>query len=121
MVLQLVWVLSACNSTGLGGHGLQIDGIEIVNRSSTDIESFLLSVPRDGVTVSMNKILKGRTSMNGVNPFPYHHNRVSVRWFQDGVKHTMDELTLREEVESLEPVIVVIELHDDGLVVAYAR
>jgi len=120
-VVVMLCMLGACSTTSVSSHRLQIDGIEIVNLSSSDIESFQLTVPRDGIVITANKLREGSRSLNGVEPFPYRRNTVSLRWFQDGVKHTMDGLKLSEEVESAEAVTVVVELHDDGRIVTYKR
>ena len=114
-------LIGGCATTDLRDHRFLIEGIEIANRSSSDIESFLLAVPCDGVVVTANKLSQGSRSLNKVKPFPYRRNAVDLRWFQNGVKHTMEGLHLSEEVGSSEPVTVVVELHDDGRVVAYKR
>ncbi|WP_233246164.1 hypothetical protein [Coraliomargarita sinensis] len=107
-------LLAACAATNPGGHAPSIDGIEIVNRSSSDIESFRLAVPRDGIVVTANRLAQGSRSLNKVEPFRYRHNNANLRWFQDGVKYTMEGLKLDHEVESADAMTVVIELGDKG-------
>jgi len=113
--------MAGCASTGLNQSGLMIDGIEIVNSSSSDIEGFCLEVPRSRAVVSTNRILKGRSFLNGVEPFPYKGNAVSLHWLQDGQQYKVDGLKLRDKVEADAPITVVIELHNFGGLQAYAR
>jgi len=120
-VLLAVALLGACGTTDLGGDRLLINGIEIVNRSSSDIESFRLAVPRDGVVVTANRLSQGSSSLNKVESFRYRQNKVKLRWFQDGVQYTMEGLKLDHEVESADAMTVVVELGDEGEVVTYRR
>lgn len=121
LVSAVLVLVAGCASTGLNQSGLMIDGIEIVNSSSSDIEGFRLEVPRSGAVVSTNRILEGRSFLNGVEPFPYQGNAVSLHWLQDGQKYTVDGLKLREVVDADAPVTVVVELHDFGGLNAYVR
>ena len=111
----LLIALSGCSTVERsGGNGLTINRIQVVNQSATNIDDFRLEVPKTGGVVATNRILRGREFSNGVPPFAYRGNTVTIRWKQDGRPYSAGAIKAAEPVDPGQPVTAVIAIRDRG-------
>lgn len=110
-----ILLLGACTSIRESeSQRLMIDTIKVVNASHSDVSDFRLEVPKNGGVVATNRILAGREFSNGVEPFPYLGNQVTLKWTQFGKEQSLDVFRIDELPSKKDVASVVILFKEQG-------